>query len=157
MPAGVPLYRNRDFMLLQTGQLLSDIGRELTLLAYPLLVLAITGSPAKAGIVGFTRLAAATLCALPAGLAADRWNRKRLMIGADAARVVLVGGLAVALVLDTVSVWMVAVVSFLEGGAGALFFAAYAGAMRSVVPAAQLPAASGSVTRDGGGSPGRGT
>jgi MFS family permease len=146
MPSGVPLYRNRDFMLLQTGQLLSDVGREVTLLAYPLLVLSITGSPAQAGIVTFTRLAAVTLFALPAGLAADRWNRKRLMIGADAARAVLVGGLAAALVLDTVSVWVVAAVSFLEGGAGALFFSAYAGAMRSVVPAAQLPTASGAQT-----------
>jgi MFS family permease len=142
----VPLYRNRDFVLLQTGQLLSDVGREVTLLAYPLLVLAITGSPAKAGIVAFARLLAATVWALPAGLAADRWNRKRLMIAADAVRVLLVGGLAVALVLDVASFWMIAAISFAEGGAGALFFAAYAGAMRSVVPALQLPAAAGAQT-----------
>jgi transmembrane secretion effector len=68
------------------------------------------------------------------------------MIGADAVRVALVGGLAVALVLDTVSVWAIAVISFLESAAGALFFSAYAGAMRSVVPAAQLPTASGAQT-----------
>jgi hypothetical protein len=47
-----PLRRNRDFMLLQAAQLLSSGGSQMTAIAYPLLVLALTGSPAKAG--GFT-------------------------------------------------------------------------------------------------------
>ena len=42
-------------MLLQTGQLLSNIGTRLTSLAYPLLVLALTGSAAMAGFVLFAR------------------------------------------------------------------------------------------------------
>ncbi len=41
-------------------------------IAYPLLVLALTGSPSKAGIVAFTRLLARARFALPAGLAAAR-------------------------------------------------------------------------------------
>lgn len=146
MPSGVPLYRNRDFLYLQAGQLLSDVGRELTILAYPLLVLALTGSPAKAGIVTFVRVLATTVCGLPAGVVADRWDRKRLMLGADAARVVLMGGFAVALVLGSVPFWVIPVVAFLEGGAGSLFLAAYGGAMRSVVPATQLPSATGAQT-----------
>jgi hypothetical protein len=46
-----PLRRNRDFMLLQTAQLLSSGGSQMTAIAYPLLVLALTGSAAKAGFV----------------------------------------------------------------------------------------------------------
>ena len=87
----VPLRRNRDFVLLQSGQLLSNLGTQLTVIAYPLLVLALTGSPAKAGFVGFARFLPRALFALPAGLLADHWNRKRLMVGADAVRVVAVG------------------------------------------------------------------
>ena len=71
----VPLRQNRDFVLLQTGQLLSGIGTQSGLIAYPLLVLALTGSAAKAGVVGFTRALSSTLLALPAGVLADRWNR----------------------------------------------------------------------------------
>ena len=67
-----PLRRNRDFMLLQAATLLSSAGSQMTVIAYPLLVLALTGSPAKAGIVAFTRLLAMALFALPAGLAAAR-------------------------------------------------------------------------------------
>ena len=53
-----PLHRNRDFVLLQTGLLLSSAGSQMTSIAYPLLVLALTGSAAKAGIVAFVRLLA---------------------------------------------------------------------------------------------------
>ncbi|HEX8930122.1 MAG TPA: MFS transporter, partial [Actinomycetota bacterium] len=76
----VPLRRNRDFMLLQLGQLLSNAGTQSTAIAYPLLVLAMTGSAAKAGIVSFARALPLALFALPAGVAADRRNRKRLML-----------------------------------------------------------------------------
>ncbi|HEV3013005.1 MAG TPA: MFS transporter, partial [Actinomycetota bacterium] len=87
----VPLRRNRDFLLLQAGQLLSGIGTQSGLIAYPLLVLAVTGSAAKAGLVGFARALSATVLALPAGVVADRWDRRRVMIGADVVRVLAVG------------------------------------------------------------------
>ena len=66
----LPLRRNRDFMLLQTGQLLSNIGTRLTSIAYPLLVLALTGSAVKAGFALFARTLPQALFALPAGVAA---------------------------------------------------------------------------------------
>jgi hypothetical protein len=52
----LPLRRNRDFVLLQVGQLLSATGTAASAIAYPLLVLALTHSPTKAGLVGFARL-----------------------------------------------------------------------------------------------------
>jgi Transmembrane secretion effector len=139
----VPLRRNRDFLLLQAGQLLSGIGTQSGLLAYPLLVLDLTESAAKAGFVAFARGLSTTLLALPAGMVADRWNRRWLMIGADAVRVLAVGGLAAALVLDRLAFWMIPLVAFVEGGGAALFRAAEAGALRAVVPVPQLPGAAG--------------
>src|SRR2546429_9614571 len=81
-------------MLLQAGQLLSNAGTQSTSIAYPLLVLAVTGSAAKAGVVAFARTLPAAVFALPAGLAADRWNRKWLMLAADGVRVLAIGGRA---------------------------------------------------------------
>ncbi len=49
MTGPTPLRHNRDFMLLQGGQLLSTFGSSMSSVAYPLLVLAVTHSPAKAG------------------------------------------------------------------------------------------------------------
>jgi MFS family permease len=128
-------------MLLQIGQLLSQMGTRSTTLAYPLLVLAVTHSPAKAGIVGFARTVPWALFALPAGLAADRWNRRWLMIAADGVRVLAIGSLAATILLDRVAFWQVVVVAFVEGSGTALFTAARPGALRAVVPAQQHPAA----------------
>jgi MFS family permease len=128
-------------VLLQTGQLLSQAGTSSTSIAYPLLVLAVTHSPAKAGIVGFARAVPWALFALPAGLAADHWNRRWLMIAADGVRVFAIGSLAATILLDRVAFWQIVVAAFVEGSGTALFSAARPGALRAVVPTHQLPAA----------------
>ena len=137
----VPLRRNRDFMLLQAGQLLSSAGTQTSSIAYPLLVLSLTGSAARAGFVSFARLLPMVLFALPAGLAADHWSRRRLMIGADCVRVLAVGGLAVAILAGNVEFWVIPVAAFVEGFGAAVFTAAQSGAVRAVVSREQLPAA----------------
>ena len=144
--SATPLRRNRDFLLLQAGLLLSSAGSQMTSIAYPLLVLALTGSPAKAGVVAFVRLLAMSLFALPAGLAADNWQRRRLMIAAHVARAVAIGTLGVLVVADEVVFWIVPLVAFVEGSGAALFSAAQHGAFRAVVPTEQLPAAVAVVT-----------
>ncbi len=133
-------------MLLQTATLLSSAGSQMTAIAYPLLVLALTGSPARAGIVAFTRLLAMALFALPAGLAADRWSRRRLMIAAHAVRALAVGSLGALILLDEIVFWAVPLIAFVEGSGAAVFSAAHAGALRAVVPKRQLPAAVAVVT-----------
>src|SRR2546423_3431826 len=133
-------------MLLQAGQLLSSAGTQSTSIAYPLLVLAITHSPAKAGIVSFARIVPAALLALPAGVAADSWNRKRLMIVADGVRVLAVGSLAAAILLHRIAFWQIPLVAFVEGAGAVLFSTALSGALRAVVPIRQLPAATGAQT-----------
>ena len=144
--SAVPLRRNRDFVLLQIGQLLSSAGTSSSSIAFPLLVLAVTHSPAKAGIVAFARSVPSVLFALPAGLAADRWSRRRLMIAADAVRVLAIGSLAVTILLDRIVFWEVVAVAFVEGSGSAVFFGAQPGALRAVVPAQQLPAAAATET-----------
>ena len=133
-------------MLLQIGQLLSSAGTSSSSIAFPLLVLAITHSPAKAGIVAFARSLPSVLFALPAGLAADRWSRRRLMIAADGVRVLAIGSLAATILLDRVVFWEVVAVAFVEGSGAAVFFGAQPGALRAVVPARQLPAAAAAET-----------
>jgi MFS family permease len=128
-------------VLLQAGQLLSSVGTQATAIAYPLLVLAVTGSAAKAGAAAFAQMLPLAVFALPAGVAADRWNRKWMMIGADAVRVAAIGSLAVAIVADRIAFWGILVVAFVEGVGAAVFSASHPGALRSVVPVQQLPAA----------------
>ena len=135
----VPLRKNRDFVLLQTGQVLSTIGSESTAIAYPLLVLALTGSPAQAGVVGFARIVPWAVFGLVAGVVADRMNRKRVMIVCDVARLAAILWLVVALAFHRASVVQIAIVAFVEGSMYIFFNIAELGALRSVVPSRQLP------------------
>ena len=137
----VPLRRNREFILLQAGQLLSTAGNQIAFIAWPLLVLSVTGSPAKAGLVSFVRLLPSLLFASPAGLAADRYNRKRLMLGADAVRALGLAVLAATIIAGSPPFWLMLAVGFVQGTASTVFRAAETGAVKAVVPTAQLPTA----------------
>jgi MFS family permease len=128
-------------MLLQVGQALSTVGSSSSAIAYPLLVLAVTHSPAKAGVVGFARLVPYGLFALFAGVASDRLDRKRLMLAADTVRVFALSSLAGALAFGHISLAQIVVVAFVDGSMFAVFNVAEIGALRAVVPARQLPIA----------------
>jgi MFS family permease len=136
------LGRNRDFVLLEAGRMLSTAGSSFSSVAYPLLVLSLTHSPAKAGLVAFARLLPIPLLGLLAGVAADRWDRRRIMLGADAVRAVAIGALALVVATDPL-LWAIAALAFAEGAGDAFFTASQIGAVRAVVPEAQLPAAIG--------------
>jgi MFS family permease len=136
-----PLRRNRDFVLFQTGQLLSAVGTSIATIAYPLLTLGVTHSPAKTGIVSFAQFLPIVLFSLGAGVVADRVDRKRLMIASDIVRAVAVGGLVAAILLHWLAFWQIVIVSFIEGTGGVVFGAGRSGVFKSVVPKAQLAAA----------------
>src|SRR5215813_14441652 len=94
------LWRNRDFLLLWSGQAISAAGTEVALLAYPLLVLALTHSPAQAGFVGALRALPYAFLCLPVGALVDRWDRKRVMILCDSGCAVALGSLPLALTFN---------------------------------------------------------
>jgi predicted MFS family arabinose efflux permease len=106
-------------------------------------VLALTQSPAKAGLVTAARLLPFALFGVLAGVAADRWDRRAVMLAADAMRALAVAGLGLAIALDEVAFWLILVVAFVEATGSACFRPAAAGALRSVVATAQLPDAAG--------------
>jgi predicted MFS family arabinose efflux permease len=137
----VPLRRNRDYLLLWSGQVVSALGSAVSSVAFPLLVLALTGSPAKAGLVGFAGTLPYFLVQLPAGGLVDRWDRKRTMIIADALRGVALGSIAVAAIAGVLTVPHIALVAFVEGSFFVLFTTAERSALPRVVATEQLPAA----------------
>jgi MFS family permease len=136
-----PLSRNRDFVLLWTGQALSSLGSQAGGIAYPLLALALTHSPAKAGVVAFASSLPYTLFVLPAGVVADRVDRKRLMLVSDVGRALAVASLVVVHVAGHLTFAQLAIVAFVEGTFHPFFNIAQFGAIRQVVPPPQIPEA----------------
>src|SRR5207253_1248078 len=136
-----PLRRNRDFVLLWTGQVVSTLGTRVTGVAYPLLVLALTHSPAKAGIVGFAQTLPYMLFYLPAGALVDRWNRKRVMLIADAGRAFALGSIAIVLAVGSPPLAQIIAVAFVEGSLFVFFYLSESAALPQIVPKEQLATA----------------
>jgi CRP-like cAMP-binding protein/Na+/melibiose symporter-like transporter len=89
-PSPLAVFRNRNFTLLWTGQLISTIGSSLTSLAASILVYRLTGSAASVGLMLMATAAPTILVGLLAGVFVDRYDRKYIMIIADLSRAVLV-------------------------------------------------------------------
>jgi len=138
----MPLWRNRDFLLLMSGQTISSVGSQVSLLAFPLLILALTHSPAQAGIItGLRGLAFALVC-LPAGALVDRLDRKQVMILCDLGRAIALGSIPLAFAFGGVSLLQLYVVSLVEGTLYAFFNLAEIACLPRVVSKEQLPTAS---------------
>src|SRR5918996_5177477 len=99
-----PLWKNRDYMLLWSGQTISIIGTHVSQIAFPLLVLALTHSPAQAGFVAAARSLPYLLFTLLAGALVDRWNRKVTMILCSAVSALALGSVVVAAALGTLTI-----------------------------------------------------
>ena len=124
--------------MLWIGQLLSDTGTDIGLLAYPLLILALTHSAVLAGVVGTARAITLLCLQLPAGALADRFDRRRTMIICDIMRAALLALLGILIVMH-LAPWPVAmVVSLIEGGTSAIFDPAATAALPGIVPDGQL-------------------
>jgi predicted MFS family arabinose efflux permease len=135
----VPLWRNRDYLLLFGGQMVSNVGSQVSLLAFPLLVLFLTGSPAQAGIIGALRGLPYFLLGLPAGALVDRWDRKRVMLLCDSGRAIALGSIPLAYALGHLTLAQLYVVSLIEGTLYIFFSLAETACLPRVVAKEQLP------------------
>ena len=136
-----PLRRNRDFNLLWVGQVVSDLGANVSAIAFPLLVLETTGSPARAGIVAAANNLPLLVLAVPAGALVDRWDQKRVMVVVDCARCAALASLGLTVALDAVTFGHVVAVAFVEGVGLVFFGVAETSALPKVVADRHLDAA----------------
>jgi hypothetical protein len=134
-------WHNRDYMLLWGGQALSDIGGAISGLAFPLLVLAVTHSPAQAGFVAAFRAVPAPLFNLFAGVIVDRWNRKQVMLICDIGRALSLASIPIAFALGHLTIWQLYITAFLEGTLMIVFELAKTAATPQVVTHEQLSTA----------------
>jgi MFS family permease len=137
----VPLSRNRNYQLLWGSQVLSEFGFHASAIAFPLLVLALSGSAAASGLVLGAIATAQLVAGLPAGALVDRWNRKKVMLGCEAAQAIAAASLVAALWWDVASVPQLVAVAAVLGVCAALFQPAEGASLPNLVPTDQLPTA----------------
>ena len=136
-------WQERNFRYLWSGMFVSVLGSHAAGMVYPLLVLALTGSPEVVGWVTALRTLPFVLLCLPVGALIDRWDRRRVMLWTDIGRAVTVGSLPLAMVLqgDPALAHIVAV-AVVEGTLMVFYNLAEVAALPRVVARPQLAQAS---------------
>src|SRR5512135_3717967 len=138
-PSPFAVFRNRNFSLMWTGQLVSTIGSALTSLAASILVYRSTGGSAlSVGLMLMATAAPSLLVGLIAGVFVDRYDRRRIMITADLLRAVLV--FLIPLLVPSSIVWLYVLV-MLTSTVGQFFDPAYESVLPEVAKDEELAAA----------------
>ncbi len=90
--ATASLWPNRDFVLLFSAQVISLTGSGVTTVGLALFAYQLTGGPSAAAVVGnalMLRILAFLLFSQPAGVLADRWDRRKMLVASDVIRCAL--------------------------------------------------------------------
>ncbi len=130
---------NADFRWLWAGQIVSLLGDWFNTIASVALIASLTDSgPAVGGLFVLRMLA--PFCTSPlAGVLADRYDRRRILIVTDIARGVIVLGML--LVRSAETVWLLYVLTALQLGASSFFFTARTAILPDLVAPRGLGAA----------------
>ncbi|TDC72933.1 MFS transporter [Streptomyces hainanensis] len=137
-----PLWRDRNFGIFWAAQTLSVVGDSFALIALPLLVLHATGSVAQMGLLTAAAGVASLVAGIFAGVVADRFDRRRLLIGCDLARLGLYALIPIAWAFGP-TVWLLYVVLPLASSVGMLFMVTYVTVVRGLVGTERLTEANG--------------
>jgi MFS family permease len=128
-------FRDRNFLLLWLGQLISNLGDAALLIAVPVAVYNATGSRGALSIVTIAGALPTLLIGLFAGVFVDRWNRQRTMVVSDLGR-----ACAVLVMLDMHGshdvghVWLFYLATFLIASFSCFFSPARSAVMKALLP-----------------------
>jgi predicted MFS family arabinose efflux permease len=121
-----PLWRQREYMLLWSGQVVSSLGSHASGIVVTLLILA---------------LVPYIVLSLPVGVWVDRWNRQHVMLWCDLGRALASASVPLALWFDALTLGQLYMVAAVHGTLLVFFNLAEVAALPKVVATAQLPQA----------------
>ena len=132
-----PLH-HRDFRLLWTGMTMSLMGDGIFLVALAWQVYELSNVPTALSIVGVAMTVPQILFLLVGGVVSDRFDRRKVMIAADAVRAVSVATLGLLSIGGVLELWHIMIVAAAFGGGSAFFGPAFDAIVPQLVPSADL-------------------
>ncbi|MGC4099632.1 MAG: MFS transporter [Nitrospira sp.] len=136
-----PLLLTRDFGLVWSGQLISQIGDGVSRLALLWFVYAVTGSPLKTSVIGLLQTIPPIVMGPIIGVYVDRLPKKVLLITSDVLRALLIGLIPCLIPVESFTVSVLYVLVLLHAIATAVFGPALTAAIPAFVPKKQFTAA----------------
>ncbi|GAV38443.1 MFS transporter [Streptomyces acidiscabies] len=137
--------RVRDFRLLWTAGAIDGLGTHASVLVLPLTLLGAGYPSSLVGLLATTATASGLAVSPFAGVLADRWPRKPMMIGASLVAAAAMGTVFAAVAWDRVVFTHLLAAAVVEQTASACYLAAAHGTVRRLVPPADYPRAIGSL------------
>ena len=137
-----PLRESRDYRLLFVGQLVSFMGRQITVVAVPVQVYDLTGSSFAVGMTGLVALGPLVILSLAGGAIADAVDRRRLLLVAN----VLLAATSAGLALNAsrgydAALWPIYVLTALSAGFSGIELPSRNAATPNLIRRELLPAA----------------
>lgn len=133
------LFRNRDFGLLYSGQLISFMGTMITSVALPYQIYQITHSTLMVGLLSLFQLIPLLFTALLGGVLADRHHRKLLLLATESLLALGCLGLALNAELANPSIWFIFVSSIFMSGINGLHRPALESMVQQIVSKEDYP------------------
>jgi MFS family permease len=133
-----PLRHSHDFRYLFSGQLVSTLGTQLTVVAIPYQVFRLTGSSLAVGLVSLAQLIPLLVCSLIGGAVADAHERRRLLLVTELLLAAVSVGLALNAGLATPALWPLYVLPAAAGGLAGFDRPAFNASIPRMVPVGDL-------------------
>jgi MFS family permease len=133
--------RRRGFALLWAGGLVSDLGDWTLLIGLPVFVFQLTGSALTTSTIFVAELIPALVVGQIGGVLVDRWDRRRILVGASVLQAILL--LPLLAVGSPDQLWIVYLVAAAQSGLARLCAPAYTALIPAVVPRDELATANG--------------
>ena len=130
--------RRRDFRLLWTGTGVSLLGDGVFAVALAWQVYALSDVPTAMGVVGAAMTVPTIAALVLGGIASDRLDRRRLLLGADLLRLAAVGTLAVLSLSGALALWEVVGLVAAYGIGQGLYAPAFDAFVPGLVPESEL-------------------
>jgi MFS family permease len=130
------LWRQRDFLLLWSGQTVSEMGSAVTYIALPLVaVVLLRASTFQVGLLTAAGTAPFALIALPAGALVDRGSKRSVMILCNVLRLLIIGSVPSAAALGVLTMAQLYAVAVAAGVCTVFFDVSYQSYVPSLVRA----------------------
>jgi MFS family permease len=135
-----PVFRERAFVWLWSGQTISQFGEQFSGLAIPVLaVLVLHAEAFQLGLLNAASTLAFLLVSLPAGAWIDRMLKRRVMIVADLGRAVMLAVIPLLWWLGVLQLWHLIVVAVIVGIGSVFFDVSYQSYIPFIVESRQVP------------------
>jgi MFS family permease len=136
-----PLRDSRDFRVLWLGQVVSLVGRQITVVALPFQVFVLTRSPLAVGLIGLAQLIPLIPCSIVGGAIADRVDRRKLLLVTEAGMAASTALLLLGALAGRPPLWFLYVATGLYAGISGINSPAISASIPNLVGRDRLPAA----------------